>query len=150
MGSRQGVLVLCTGNSCRSQMAEAFLRLHGADRVTAWSAGTEPADAVHPLTVEVMKEAGVDLAEARPTHLSDYLGHAPVHTLITVCDGAARSCPTAWPGVYQRLNWPFEDPARFEGSDEETLAKFREVRDAIERRVREWLDGADGPPSIDR
>lgn len=138
-----GVLVLCTGNSCRSQMAQAFLERHAGDRFPAYSAGSEPAAEVHPLTIRVMKEVGVDLVDRKPLHLEEYLGRVLIHTLITVCDSAAKSCPAVWPGVQERLNWPFEDPAGFEGSDEQKLAKFREVRDAIERRVKDWLDRPD-------
>jgi arsenate reductase len=136
-----GVLVLCTGNSARSQMAEAFLRKHGGDRFPVYSAGTEPAAEVNPLTVEVMRERGLDLSGRRPEHLRRYLGTVPVHTVIIVCDGAAKSCPAVWPGAQRRLLWPFEDPAAFEGTEEERLGKFREVRDAIEARVVEWLEG---------
>lgn len=139
-----GVLVLCSGNSARSQMAEAFLRLHGRDRFAVHSAGTEPAAEVHPLTVRVMRERGIDLSGRRPRHLRDYLGTLPVHTLIIVCDGAARSCPAVWPGAQQRLLWPFEDPAAVEGSEAERLEAFRRIRDAIEARVVDWLE-AGGP-----
>jgi arsenate reductase len=133
-------LVLCTGNSCRSQMAEAFLRKHSHGRFPVASAGTEPADQVHPLTVEVMKEVGIDLSDSRPKHLREYLGKVPVHTIIIVCDGAAKSCPAVWPGAFQRLLWPFEDPAAFEGTPEETLAEFRRVRDLIDTKAREWVE----------
>jgi arsenate reductase len=136
-----GVLVLCTGNSARSQMAEAFLRKHGGDRFPVYSAGTEPAAEVNPLTVEVMRERGLDLSGRRPEHLRRYLGTVPVHTVIIVCDGAAKSCPAVWPGAQRRLLWPFEDPAGFEGTPEQRLGKFREVRDAIEARVVSWLGG---------
>jgi arsenate reductase len=135
-----GVLVLCTGNSARSQMAEAFLRRHGGSRFPVYSAGTEPAAEIHPLTVEVMRERGIDLAGRRPEHLRRYLGTIPVHTVIIVCDGAAKSCPAIWPGAQRRLLWPFEDPAAFAGSEEERREKFRETRDAIEARVVGWLE----------
>jgi len=135
-----GVLVLCTGNSARSQMAEAFLRRHGGGRFPVYSAGTEPAAAIHPLTVEVMRERGIDLADRRPEPVDRYLGTVPVHTVIIVCDGAATSCPALWPGAQRRLLWPFEDPAAFAGSDEARRAKFRAIRDAIEARVVGWLE----------
>lgn len=136
-----GVLVLCTGNSARSQMAEAFLRRHGGDRFAVYSAGTEPAVEVNPLTVAVMRERGIDLSGSRPKHLREYLGKLPIHTVIIVCDGAARSCPAVWPGAQRRLLWPFEDPTAAEGSETERLEGFRRIRDAIEERVVEWLDG---------
>lgn len=147
-GHGPGVLVLCTGNSARSQIAEAFLRLHGGDRFAVYSAGTEPAAAIHPLTVQVMREKGIDLSANRPEHLRRYLGTTPIHTVIIVCDGAARSCPAIWPGAQRRLLWPFEDPAAFEGSEAERLAKFREIRDAIEQRVTEWLDAGGMPVAV--
>lgn len=135
-----GVLVLCTGNSARSQMAEAFLRRHGGDRFAVYSAGTEPAAAINPLTVEVMRERGIDLSGSRPKHLREYLGTLPIHTVIIVCDSAARSCPAVWPGARQRLFWPFDDPTAAAASDADRLERFRRVRDAIEARVVEWLE----------
>ncbi len=136
-----GVLVLCTGNAARSQIAEAFLRLHGGDRFLVYSAGTEPAAGINPLAVEVMRERGIDLSGNRPKHLREYLGTLPIHTVIIVCDAAARNCPAVWPGAQQRLFWPFDDPTAAAGSDAERLGRFREVRDAIEARVVEWLEG---------
>lgn len=140
MSRRLGVIVLCTGNACRSQMAAAFLRQHSGDRLAVYSAGTEPAERVHELTVRVMKEKGIDLSGATPHDVRDYLGKVPVQTVIVVCDGANRTCPTVWPGAYERLFWPFEDPAAFTGGEEERLRRFREVRDAIEEKVVGWLD----------
>lgn len=135
---KTSVLVLCTGNSCRSQMAEAFLEKHGGERIVAHSAGSEPAERVHPLTVEVMEEVGIDLSGARPEHLSVYRGRIPVDVLITVCGGAEESCPV-WPGAEERLFWPFDDPAAFEGTPGETREEFRRVRDEIEERIVAWL-----------
>jgi arsenate reductase len=143
-----GVLVLCTGNSARSQMAEALLRKHAGDRFPIYSAGTEPAEAVHPLAVEVMREAGLDLSGHRPKHLREYLGRVPVYYLVIVCDGAAKSCPAIWPGARERLLWPFEDPAAFRGGDDEKRAEFRRIRDAIEARVVEWLGSLSGHPAL--
>jgi arsenate reductase len=134
-----GILVLCTGNSARSQMAETFLRDAVDPEIPVMSAGTEPAERVHPLTDTVMAEAGFDLSGRRPRHLRDFLGKVPVRTVIIVCDGAAKSCPAAWPGAFERLLWPFEDPAACTGSDAERLARFRQVRDAIRERVRAWV-----------
>ena len=134
-----GVLVLCTGNSCRSQMAEAWLRRYGEGRVRAYSAGTEPAVEIHPMARRVMAEEGLDLAGQYPKEYDAYLDRVPIRTLITVCGGAAESCPAVWPGVAERLHWPIEDPAAFVGSDEETLAEFRRVRDELKARVLEWL-----------
>lgn len=136
---RLGVLVLCTGNAARSQMTQAFLEHLGGGAFPVYSAGTEPADEVHPLAVRVMAEAGIDISGRRPKGVRDHLGRVPVHTLIIVCDAAAKSCPSVWPGVMERLHWPFDDPAAAEGSEEERLAVFRRVRDGIEARVRGWL-----------
>jgi arsenate reductase len=132
-------LFLCTGNSCRSQMAEALLRHHAGDRFEAFSAGLEPKP-IHPLTHEVMKEKGIDTTAQRSKDVTEYLGRERFAYLIIVCDGAHRSCPTAFPGVQHRLFWPLDDPAAFEGSHEETLAKFRQVRDQIDARIQDWLN----------
>jgi len=132
------VLFLCTGNSCRSQMAEAFLRLYGSDQFEAFSAGLQPTE-INPYTYKVMAELGLDLAGQRSKGVDEFLGKELFQYLITVCDDADKNCPTVWPGVSQRLHWSFEDPAKFEGSEEERLAKFRAVRDQIQRRVQEWV-----------
>lgn len=131
------VLFLCTGNSARSQMAEAFLRKIAGDRFEVHSAGLEP-KGLNPLTVRVMEEVGVDMSGHRSKGVGEYLGKVLFQYLITVCDDADKNCPTTWPGVSQRLHWSFEDPAAFEGTEEEKLAKFRQVRDLIAVRVREW------------
>ena len=136
--SQQRVLFLCTGNSARSQMAEAFLRRYAGDVFEPYSAGLEP-KGVNPLTVQVMDEAGVDISEQTSKGTETYLGKMHFQYLVTVCDDADQNCPTVWPGVNMRMHWSFEDPARFEGTQEERLAKFREVRDLIEKRVREWV-----------
>ena len=138
------MLVLCTGNSCRSQMAEAFLRRYAGGRLRVSSAGTEPAAEIHPLARRVMAEEGLDLEGQYPEDYRVYLGKVPIRTLITVCDGAAESCPAVWPGVEERLHWPTEDPAAFVGGDEESLARFRQVRDELKTRVRQWLTALDG------
>ena len=138
MSAKPGLLVLCTGNSARSQMAAAFFDQHAGDRFAVSSAGTEPADRVHPLTVEVMKEKGVDLSEVKPMSYQGSMEQEAVHTLVIVCDGAAKSCPSVWPGCQDRLMWPFEDPAAAEGSHEEKLTVFRRIRDEIEAKVKAW------------
>jgi arsenate reductase len=135
--SRTRVLFLCTHNSARSQMAEAFLRTCGDDRYEAFSAGLEPRE-IDPLTVRVMAERGIDISAQRSKGLAEYLGHVHFGLLITVCDRAERECPV-FPGVATRLHWSFADPAATVGSEEERLAAFREVRDAIHVQVREWL-----------
>jgi arsenate reductase len=131
------VLFLCTHNSARSQMAEAFLRKHGGDRFEAHSAGMEPSR-IHPLTCRAMAERGLALEGHRSKGLDEYLGRVHVGYLITVCENAEAKCPI-YPGVAVRDYWGFEDPAAFEGTDEERLDKFREVRDQIEARVKAFL-----------
>lgn len=135
---KQKVLFLCTGNSARSQMAEAFLHKYGEETFEAHSAGLEP-KGVNPFTVKVMREVGIDISNQASKGVEIYLGKMLFQYLITVCDDADKNCPTVWPGVSTRLHWSFEDPARFEGPDEHKLAKFREVRDRIEKKIEEWV-----------
>jgi arsenate reductase len=134
----QRVLFLCTGNTARSQMAEAFLRKCGGAQFEVYSAGLEPKE-LNPLTVQVMQEAGVDISDQRSKNVGEYLGKVLFQYLITVCDDAEKNCPNIWPGISKREHWSFEDPAAFEGSPEEKLAKFREIRDQIEQKIRTWL-----------
>jgi len=136
--SLQRVLFLCTGNSARSQMAEAFLRKYAGDSFEPHSAGLEP-KGVNRLTISVMEEIGIDMSGQQSKGIETYLGKVHFQYLITVCDDADRNCPTVWPGVNKRMHWSFEDPARFEGTEEEKLAKFRQIRDQIEARVRQWI-----------
>ena len=132
------VLFLCTGNSARSQMAEAFLRRLGGEEYQAFSAGLEP-KGMHPLTLQVMSEIGYDLSGQRSKGVEEFLGKQHLHFVITVCDHAAEHCPRVWPGVHQRLHWSFEDPAAATGSQVERLAIFRQVRDQIRAQVAAWL-----------
>lgn len=131
------VLFLCTGNSARSQMAEAFLRRLGGDRFEVFSAGLEPEE-INPFTREVMAEIGYDLAGQRAKALTEFMGKIHFGYLITVCSKAEDACPI-FPGMGQRLHWPLDDPAAAEGTDDEKRAVFRRVRDEVEARVREWL-----------
>ena len=131
------VLFICTHNSARSQMAEAFLRTYGGDIYEAFSAGLEPTE-IDPLTLRVMKERGIEIDGQRAKVLHEYLGKQHFGILITVCERAERECPV-FPGVSTRLSWAFADPAAISGNEQERLAAFREARDAIETRVREWL-----------
>jgi len=143
MTNKPLVLILCTGNSCRSQMAEAFLRQYAGDRYEVASAGTQPQPMVHPLAVKVMSEVGIDISKQRPKDISGFLGKQPVRYLITVCDRASNSCPRIWPGTFTREHLPFEDPAEFTGSQEEKLVEFRRVRDEIEAAMKIWK-----PPTL--
>lgn len=132
------VLFLCTGNSARSQMAEALLRKYGGDRFEAYSAGLEPRG-IHPYTIKVMKEIGISLAGQRSKHLSEYMGKVHFGYVITVCARADASCPAVFPGMGQRLHWAFDDPAAFYGTDAQILDEFRRVRDQIGDRIQGWL-----------
>jgi len=130
------ILFLCTGNSARSQMAEGFLRKQAGDRFEVFSAGLEPGF-INPLTIQVMEEKGVNMTGHYSKGLDQFLGKVHFAYLITVCSRADEKCPI-FPGMGQRLHWPFEDPAAFQGSEEEKLAKFRQVRDEIEAKVKEF------------
>ncbi len=136
--SKTKVLFLCTGNSARSQIAEAFLRKYGGDEFEAYSAGLEP-KGINPYTERVMEESGISLSGQHSKHIKEYMGKVHFGYLIIACDEAERNCPTTFPGLGRRLHWSFEDPAAFVGSDDEILAKFREVRDQIEQRIKAWL-----------
>ena len=136
--SKQKILFLCTGNSARSQMAEAFVRKYADDRFEAHSAGLEP-KGLNPLTVKVMEEVGIDLSGQTSKSVDVYLGKTLFQYLVTVCDDADKNCPTVWPGVSTRLHWSFQDPAAVEGTEAEKLAKFREVRDLIDQKIQNWL-----------
>jgi arsenate reductase len=132
------VLFLCTGNSARSQMAEAFLRKYGSGRFEAYSAGLESKE-IHPYTRLVMKEAGISLVDQRSKHLSEYLGKVHFGYVITVCAQADERCPAVFPGMGQRLHWAIDDPAAFYGTDAQILHEFRQARDEIDDRIQTWL-----------
>jgi arsenate reductase (thioredoxin) len=133
------VLFLCTGNSARSLMAEAFLSHHGGTSFEAYSAGVEP-QGINPYTKKVMAEAGISMEGQRSKDLVEYLGKKHFSYLITVCSNAEKKCPTTFPGVSKRLSWNFEDPAAIEGDDQEKLIKFREIRDQIEEKIINWIN----------
>jgi arsenate reductase len=133
------VLILCTGNSCRSHMAEGVLRAAAGDFLDVASAGSEPAGYVHPLAIAVMREIGVDISGHRSKHLNEFLGR-PVETVITVCANADQACPT-FPGQVNRHHWPFDDPAKATGTEAEKLAVFRRVRDEIRRMFEAYAAG---------
>ncbi|HET6250332.1 MAG TPA: arsenate reductase ArsC [Tepidisphaeraceae bacterium] len=132
------VLVLCTGNSCRSQMAEAFLRKYQGDKYDVHSAGMEPASEVHPLAIKVMAEVGMDISHQRPKSTTEYLGRQPVRHILIVCDKAGRSCPRIWPGTYSRTSMPVDDPAEAHGTEDEKLQVFRRVRDELDAAMKTW------------
>jgi arsenate reductase (thioredoxin) len=133
---KQRVMFLCTGNSARSQIAEGYLRHLGSERFDVVSAGTAPS-VVHPLSVEVMREVGIDISSHSSKAVADFLGQ-PFTYLITVCDGAKEKCPI-FPGAVQRIHWSLDDPAAVEGSEELRRAAFRRTRDEVAGRVKAFL-----------
>lgn len=135
------VLILCTGNSCRSQMAEALWNHLGRGEWDARSAGSKPAGYVHPLAVTAMAELDIDLSRHESKSLEPFLDQS-FDLVVTVCDNAHEACP-AFPGARQTLHWPFDDPAHASGSDDEKLAVFRTVRDQIRARIERYLTEVD-------
>ena len=132
------VLVLCTGNSCRSQMAEALWNQIGAGQWQASSAGSNPAGYVHPLAIEAMGEIGLDIQANQSQHVDEFQDQA-FDIVVTVCDNAREACPV-FPGAGETLHWPFDDPAYATGSEEDKKHEFARVRDEIATRIREHLD----------
>jgi arsenate reductase len=126
-------------------MAEGFLRQLAGDQFDVYSAGTRPAERVHPLAVQVMAEAGADISAQQPTAVHKYLGRLQITHLIIVCDGANEECPRIFPGVLHRHFWPFDDPARLTGTEDEIVAGFRRVRNEIRHKIENWL--AAGEPA---
>ncbi len=120
-------------------MAEAFLRKYGGDRFEAYSAGIEP-KGINPYTKRVMEEIGIDLSGQYSKDIKEYMGKVHFAYLIILCDEAENTCPRTFPGISERIHWSFDDPAAFEGSDAEKLAKFKEVRDKIDQRLKAWLE----------
>ena len=133
------ILVLCTGNSCRSHLAEGILRAAAQGRFRVASAGSKPAGYVHPLAIVVMREIGIDLAAHHSKHLNEFLNQ-PVETVITVCGNADQVCPI-FPGQVNRHHWGFDDPAHATGTEAEKLAVFRRVRDEIRRVFEAYAAG---------
>ena len=125
------VLILCTGNSCRSHLAEGFLRAAAGDVLDVQSAGSKPAGYVHPIAIKVMQEVGIDISQHTSKHMNQFLDQK-IETVITVCGNADQACPI-FPGQVNRYHWAFVDPAHAKGSEEEILNVFRQVRDEIKR-----------------
>ena len=139
----QRVLILCTGNSARSQMAEGLLRSMAGDRFAVFSAGTKPSF-VRPEAIVAMRELGVDLSSHRSKSVDEYRD-ASFDYVITVCDNANESCPL-FAGKAERIHWSFEDPAAVEGSEETRLGSFRRIRDQIAVRLRSFVEST-APPT---
>ena len=133
------ILVLCTGNSCRSHLAEGILQKALGDGFRVASAGSKPAGYVHPLGIKAMAEIGIDIGNHRSKHLDEYLTDE-VETVITVCGNADQVCPV-FPGQVNRHHWGFDDPAHATGSEEEQMAVFRRVRDEIRRVFEAYAAG---------
>ena len=129
MTTKPLVLILCTGNSCRSHLAEGILRATAGDLIEVASAGSKPAGYVHPKSIEVLNEIGIDISRHHSKHMDEFLSR-PVDTVITVCGNADQACPM-FPGQLHRFHWGFDDPAHATGNDEEILKEFRRVRDQI-------------------
>ena len=123
------ILILCTGNSCRSHLAEGLLRAAVGDRFQVASAGSKPAGYVHPLAIKAMAEVGIDISAHHSKHMDEFLSQT-VETVITVCGNADQACPI-FPGQVNRHHWPFDDPAHASGTEDEQFAVFRRVRDEI-------------------
>ena len=133
------VLILCTGNSCRSHLAEGILRAAAGDFLEVASAGSKPAGYVHPLAIRALREIGIDISAHTSKHLVEFTAR-PVETVITVCGNADQVCPV-FPGQLNRHHWPFDDPAHAAGTDEEKFAVFRRVRDEIRRVFTAYAEG---------
>jgi len=133
------VLILCTGNSCRSHLAEGILRQSAGELLNVQSAGSKPAGYVHPLAIKVMAEIGIDITSHCSKHLNEFL-QSDVETVITVCGNADQACPV-FPGQVNRHHWGFDDPAHAIGTDDEKLAVFRRIRDEIRRVFEAYAAG---------
>jgi arsenate reductase len=133
------VLILCTGNSCRSHIAEGILRAAAGDLIEVASAGSKPAGYVHPKSIQVLKEIGIDISGHHSKHMNEFLDR-PVDTVITVCGNADQACPM-FPGQMHRFHWGFDDPAHATGTEEEVLNEFRRVRDQIKLVFEAYASG---------
>ena len=134
----QRVLMLCTGNSCRSQMAEALWKSLGEGKWHSDSAGSKPSGYVHPLAIQAMQELGIDISANTSKSLEQFREEA-FDLVVTVCDNARESCPV-FLGATETLHWPFDDPADANGTDEEKMLVFRRVRDEIKERIHVYLN----------
>lgn len=137
--TKPSILILCTGNSCRSHLAEGLLRAAAGDILEVHSAGSKPAGYVHPLGIQVMKEIGIDISAHTSKHMNEFLNQN-IETVVTVCGNADQACPM-YPGQLNRHHWGFDDPAHAVGTEEEKLAVFRRVRDEIRRVFTAYAEG---------
>ena len=132
------ILILCTGNSCRSHLGEGLLRAAVGDLFNVVSAGSKPAGYVHPMAIAIMEEIGIDISAHTSKHMNELLNRQ-IETVITVCGNADQACPI-FPGQLNRHHWPFEDPAQATGTDEEKMAIFRRVRNEIHHGFTAYAD----------
>ena len=139
--NKQKVLFVCTGNSCRSQMAEGILRHYGNDRLEVFSAGLEPSY-VHSLAIKTMAESGIDITNQYSKTVNEFLGE-DFSYVITVCDSAKERCPV-FPGKYNAIHWSIEDPASAEGTESERMKDFRSVRQDILERINHFISALCG------
>ena len=139
MTGKPRVLILCTGNSCRSHMAEGILRAAAGDILEVHSAGSSPAGYVHPKAIAALSEIGIDISAHTSKHMNEFLDR-DIETVVTVCGNADQACPV-FPGQVNRHHWPFDDPAHAEGSEDEVLSQFRRVRDEIRRVFEAYAAG---------
>ncbi|MFP6873544.1 MAG: arsenate reductase ArsC [Verrucomicrobiales bacterium] len=137
--AKPSVLILCTGNSCRSHMAEGILRNTAGDLLEVHSAGSNPAGYVHPKAIEALSEIGIDISEHSSKHMDSFL-ESDIRTVITVCSNADRVCP-GFPGQVNRHHWGFEDPAHASGDDGEVMKVFRRVRDQVKLVFEAYASG---------
>lgn len=135
---RKRALFLCTGNSCRSQMAEGFLRHMAGDRFEVFSAGIKPTQ-VNPLAIKVMAEAGVDISSHRSKSFMEFIGQK-IDYVITVCDNAKQTCPI-FHGEYKKIHWDLEDPAEAQGNEQKKLVFFRKIEDQIKNNIMNFIKG---------
>ena len=141
------VLFLCTGNSARSQMAEAFLKSYAGEHFEVHSAGLEPKGFILPEVITAMKERGLDLNGQTSKSVSEYLGKVHFSHVVTLCGDAEEKCPTVFLNMGIHEHWPFDDPAKFKGSEPERLEFTRRVRDRIDARIKQWVRAHDINPS---
>lgn len=138
MIAKEKVLIICSQNSARSQMAEGFLRKYGNRYIDVFSAGFEPAP-IRPMAIQVMKEIGIDISGQRSKSIKEYLGKMSFGHVIAVCKKAEEQCPVIFPSALKVLSWPFDDPAAFSGTEAEQLQEFRRVRDEIDNTAQAWI-----------
>ncbi len=145
--SKPKFLFLCTGNSARSQMGEAFLRAYAGDHFEVYSAGLEPKGEILPVVRKVMAEIGLTMEGQSPKSVNEYLGRLNFAYTVTVCGNAEEKCPRVFLNMGHHMFWPFDDPAALNGSEEEVLAQARQIRNALAEKIRSWLREQDIEPA---